>query len=277
MDRAGQGLTEDALTNELRARLAQVRGRIDASARRAGRDPSEVRLVAVSKTHPAALVARAIGAGATDLGENRVQEAEEKIEELAGASGADAAQRDASRTGESRARWHLIGHLQSNKARRAVRLFDLIHTVDSPALVERLERLCEEEGRASLPVLAQLSLAGEATKAGAEVSELPSIVERAARCSRVRLVGLMTMPPYFEDAEQVRPYFRRLRELRDEWRARGAFARLAGGAAARDGAPARVEGELSMGMSHDYEIAVEEGATLVRVGTAIFGARTPAA
>lgn len=263
MNTAGQELTEDALTARLRSRLEEVREKIDASARRAGRDAAEVRLIAVSKTHPADLIARAIAAGARDLGENRVQEAEEKIAQLGGVSASGAGEQ-----GGRRARWHLIGHLQANKARRAVKLFDAVHTVDSPALVGRLERLCEEEGRAELPVLAQLSLAGEETKAGAQVSELASIVERAAACGRVRLVGLMTMPPFFEDAEEVRPFFRRLRELRDEWRARGAFARLEGGAFATDGA-----GELSMGMSHDFRVAVEEGATLVRVGTAIFGER----
>jgi pyridoxal phosphate enzyme (YggS family) len=228
------------------ARLKEVRGRIEACARRAGRAPTEITLVAVSKTHPAGLVAEAIGAGATDFGENRVQEAAEKIVEL-------------QRGTQTRARWHLIGHLQSNKARRAVQLFDVIHTVDSVALVERLERLCEEENRAELRVLAQLSLAGETTKTGAEVGELPAIVERINSCARVRLAGLMTMPPFSDEAEAARPYFRRLRELRDEWRARGAFQPDAG--------------ELSMGMSHDYEVAIEEGATMVRVGTAIFGAR----
>jgi pyridoxal phosphate enzyme (YggS family) len=231
---------------DIAARLDEVRGRIALCARRAGRDPAEITLVAVSKTHPASLVARAISAGATDLGENRVQEAAEKIAELG--AGTDA-----------RARWHLIGHLQSNKARRAVQLFDVIHTVDSVALVERLERLCEEENRAELRVLAQLSLAGESAKAGAEVAELPAIVERINSCACVRLAGLMTMPPFSDEAEDARPYFRSLRELRDEWGARGAF---------QPGA-----GELSMGMSHDYEVAIEEGATLVRVGTAIFGAR----
>jgi pyridoxal phosphate enzyme (YggS family) len=234
------------------ARLGEVRRRIELCARRAGRDPAGVTLVAVSKTHPASLVAEAIRAGARDLGENRVQEADEKIAE-------------SERSGGARARWHLIGHLQSNKARRAVKLFDLIHTVDSLALVERLERLCEEEHRAELRVLVQLSLAGEATKAGAQVSELASIVERINSSARVRLAGLMTMPPFFDAAEAARPFFRRLRELRDEWGARGAFAQ---GDDSGDGA-----GALSMGMSHDYEVAIEEGATLVRVGTAIFGAR----
>lgn len=243
---AAHGETRQEGAGPLRTRIEEVRARIRDCARRAGRDPREVTLVAVSKTHPAGIVADAIRAGATDLGENKVQEAEGKIEEIA-------------RTGDLRARWHLIGHLQSNKSRRAVRLFDLIHTVDSAALVERLERLCEEEERAELPVLVQLSLAGEAAKSGASADDLPAIVERIGACARLRLAGLMTMPPFAEDAEESRAYFRRLRGLRDEWRARGAFGEGIG--------------ELSMGMSHDYEVAVEEGATLVRVGTAIFGAR----
>ena len=233
----------------LRARLEAVRRRIDTSALRAGRDPADVTLIAVSKTHPASLVAEAVEAGATDLGENRVQEADSKIAEIEGG-------------GARRARWHLIGHLQSNKARRAAGLFDVIHTVDSAALLERLEKICAEDGRAELRVLAQVSLAGEATKAGAGLDELPRIVESARTCRHVRLAGLMTLPPFYEDTERVRPFFRRLRELRDEWGARGAFGDRTG--------------ELSMGMSHDFEVAVEEGATLVRVGTAIFGAR-PAA
>jgi hypothetical protein len=231
--------------SDMRARVEEVRGRIEASAGRAGRDPREVTLVAVSKTHPPAFVREAFAAGLADFGENRVQEAEEKIEELKGEAPA--------------ARWHLIGHLQTNKARRAARLFDLIHSVDSPALVERLERVCEEESRETLGVLLQVDLAGEATKSGAGESELPALVESLRSCVRVRCRGLMTLPPFFDDAELARPYFRRLRELRDELRGSGVF-----GAGA---------GELSMGMSHDFEAAIEEGATLVRVGTAIFGER----
>lgn len=225
------------------ARLDEVRRRIEASAQRAGRAAKEITLIAVSKTHPGSLIEEAIKAGALDLGENRVQEAEEKIAQLA----------------HTNARWHLIGHLQANKARRAVKLFDVIHSIDSAALVERLERLCVEEGRDELPVLAQVDLAGEATKSGASVEELNRIVEQTSKCERVRLIGLMTLPPFFDDAEEVRPFFRRLRELRDELRARQAFGERVG--------------ELSMGMSHDYEVAIEEGATMVRVGTAIFGAR----
>lgn len=230
-------------SDELRERLAGVRRRIERSARKAGRDPSEVRLIAVSKTHPPELLLRAISAGATDLGENRVQEADAKIREV----------------GRDRVRWHLIGHLQANKARRAVQLFDLIHSLDSPALAQRLDRLCEEAGRDELPVLIQVDLGDEATKSGVSEDGLNELAETIVACRRLRLAGLMALPPFFEDAEQVRPFFRRLRELRDQFGERGSFG------AAR--------GELSMGMSHDYEVAIEEGATMVRVGTAIFGAR----
>ena len=239
------GLEASREASELCARAAEVLGRVERAARRAGRDPSEVRLVAVSKTHPAALVREAArAAGLREFGENRVQEAGAKIDELKDVPDL---------------RWHLIGHLQPNKARRAVRLFDLIHTVDAAPLAERLERICAEEGREQLEVLAQVDLAGEAAKSGATEAELPALFEVLGRCERVRCRGLMLLPPFFEDAERVRPFFRRLRELRDEWGARGAFGPVAG--------------ELSMGMSHDYEAAIEEGATLVRVGTAVFGER----
>ncbi|MCA1557287.1 MAG: YggS family pyridoxal phosphate-dependent enzyme [Acidobacteria bacterium] len=228
---------------ELGERLREVLGRIALSAERGGRQPEEVRLVAVSKTHPAEVLLRAIKAGVTDLGENRVQEAEAKIPEV----------------GRERVRWHLIGHLQSNKARRAVSLFDLIHSLDSSELAQRLNRLCVEEGRMLLPVLIQVDLAGEATKSGAREEELAGVVEMVASCERLRLEGLMTLPPFLDEAERVRPFFRRLRELRDFYQARGAFG--------------HANGELSMGMSHDFEAAIEEGATIVRVGTAIFGER----
>lgn len=228
---------------ELRQRLAEVRRSIETSARRAGRDTSEIKLVAVSKTHPTETLRRAIEVGVTELGENRVQEADEKISEL----------------GREAARWHLIGHLQANKARRAVALFDLIHSLDSVSLARRLDRLCEEDGREELSVLIQVDLAGEATKSGVSELELPELVETIGACSHLRLTGLMTLPPFLDDAELVRPYFRRLRELRDELAKREAFG--------------ATKGELSMGMSHDYAVAIEEGATLVRVGTAIFGER----
>lgn len=243
-------MTETVQTNDaLSSRLDEIRGRLAGCARRVGRKPEEITLIAVSKTHTAEMVQRAIAAGISDLGENRVQEAEEKIE-LVGR---------ARPVGANAPRWHLIGHLQSNKARRAVKLFHLIHTVDSAELVERLERTCVEEGRAELPVLLQVDLAGEATKAGVREDALPELLAKAEGCNHVRLVGLMALPPFYEDAEQVRPFFRRLRELRDHLRERGAFG--------------EGRGELSMGMSHDYEVAIEEGATMVRVGTAIFGQR----
>jgi PLP dependent protein len=227
----------------LSERLDEVRRRIERRARLAGRDPAEITLVAVSKTHPPALLRRAIEAGATDLGENRVQEAEVKIEEV----------------GRRQARWHLIGHLQANKARRAVTLFDVIHSVDSVALARRLDRLCAEEGRAFLPVMIQVDLAGEKTKSGVSEDDLPLLVSAIKSSERLRLTGLMTLPPFFEEAERARPYFRRLRELRDAHRERDDFGDH--------------RGELSMGMSNDYEVAIEEGATMVRVGTAIFGER----
>ncbi len=230
-------------SDELRERLASVRRRIEQSARNAERDSAEVRLIAVSKTHPPEALRRAIAAGVTDLGENRVQEADAKIREV----------------GRDAARWHLIGHLQANKARRAVQLFDLIHSIDSLALAQRLDHLCEAAGRDELPVLIQVDLGGEATKSGVSENGLDELAEAVGACGRLRLAGLMTLPPFLEDVEQVRPFFRRLRELRDRLGERGSFG---------DG-----RGELSMGMSHDYEVAIEEGATLVRVGTAIFGAR----
>jgi len=228
---------------DLRQRLRHVRERIAKAAIRSHRQPDEVTLIAVSKTHPAGIIREAIAAGVTDLGENRVQEADRKIPAV----------------GRESARWHLIGHLQSNKARRAVELFDVIHSLDSADLARRLDRTGAELKRAELPVLVQIDLGGEATKSGAAESELAGIIEVIRTSQVLRLAGLMTLPPYFEDPEQTRPFFRRLRELRDELRSQGAFG---------DGG-----GELSMGMTHDYEIAIEEGATMVRVGTAIFGER----
>lgn len=227
----------------LTERLALVRQRIETSATRCGREPEDVTLIAVSKTHPPEILRRAIEAGVLDLGENRVQEADAKITEV----------------GRERARWHLIGHLQANKARRAVALFDVVHSLDSASLARRLDRLCAASSREELPVLIQVDLAGEETKSGVDEDELPRMVEAVVACERLRLSGLMTLPPFFEDAELARPYFRRLRELRDALASRGNFGPL--------------RGELSMGMSHDFEVAIEEGATMVRVGTAIFGAR----
>jgi len=221
---------------QLGSRLAAIRARIEAAAVRCGRLPQDVTLVAISKTHPASVVKSAIELGATHLGENRVQEAEQKITEV----------------GRTRARWHLVGHLQANKGRRAVQLFDVIHSLDSLELARRLDRLCGEEGRENLPVLVQVDLGHEKTKSGIDEAELPKLIAGLGELSRVQLMGLMTLPPFFDDPEQARPYFQRLRELRDKW------------------VP---NGELSMGMTNDFEVAIEEGATMVRVGTAIFGQR----
>jgi pyridoxal phosphate enzyme (YggS family) len=227
----------------LRVRLEDVRTRIDAAARRSQRRPEEITLVAVSKTQPAQIVSEAIAAGMTDFGENRVQEADAKIVTV----------------GRNAARWHLIGHLQSNKARRAVVLFDVIHSLDSVELAQKLDRLCAEEGREELPVLIQVDLGHEATKTGADETEVRSIAKAVTGGEHLRLAGLMTLPPFFDEAERARPFFRKLRKLRDQLASQGVFGDRAG--------------ELSMGMTHDYEIAIEEGATIVRIGTAIFGER----
>jgi PLP dependent protein len=230
-------------TESLAARFASVKALISAAAQRCGRDPREVTLIAISKTHPADVVKSLVELGAADLGENRVQEADEKIPQV----------------GRSIVRWHLVGHLQANKARRAVNLFDVIHSLDSFNLAQRLDRLCVEEGRQSLPVLIQVDLGHEETKTGIDEQELPQLAERLRSLERLELIGLMTLPPFFDDPEQARPYFRRLRELRDELARGGLFGER--------------NGELSMGMTNDFAVAIEEGATMVRVGTAIFGER----
>jgi len=227
----------------LAQRLALVRGQLAAAAEKAGRRAEEVRLIAISKTHPAAVVKHLIELGAADVGENRVQEAEEKIIEI----------------GRDKVRWHLVGHLQANKARRAVNLFDVIHSLDSIDLARRLDRLCEEEGRDKLRVLIQVDLGHEETKSGIEETALSQLVDSLAELSRLELIGLMTLPPFFENPEDSRPFFRRLRELRDELSRQGAFQDR--------------KTELSMGMTQDFAVAIEEGATMVRVGTAIFGER----
>ncbi len=224
------------MSAQIAENLRAVSDRIGAAAKRVGRSPGEIKLIAVSKTHPSAILHEAMSAGVSAFGENKVQEAESKILAI----------------GRNTAEWHLIGNLQSNKARKAVQLFDLIHSVDSKSLAQRLERICIEEGRESLPVLMQVDLAGEETKSGIAESDLYSVIESLKSCERLKLIGLMILPPFFDDPEATRPYFKRLREIRD---------RLLPG------------GELSMGMSNDFEVAIEEGATMVRVGTAIFGGR----
>ena len=224
------------------ARLNQVRARIGEAAARAGRSPADVRLIAVSKTFPLDAVRAAYDAGQQDFGENRVQEALQKI----------------AQTADTGIRWHLIGHLQSNKARKAAERCALIHSIDSVDLLRRVDAAAAGAGRA-IDVLVQADLALEATKHGAAVTDLPEILAAAADCTAARLVGLMLLPPFAEKAEDARPWFRKLREVRDQ---------LIG-----SGVPASRLRELSMGMSHDFEVAIEEGATMVRVGTAIFGER----
>jgi pyridoxal phosphate enzyme (YggS family) len=228
-------------------RVAAVQERIARAAERASRPPGEVTLVAVSKTQPPDAVRAAFAAGVRDFGENRVQEAEPKI----------AATADLVAAG---LRWHLVGHLQSNKARRAAALFGVIQSVDSLAIAERLARSGAEAGR-PVRALVQVDLAGEETKFGLPEADLLPTLESLRGRSGLRLEGLMVLPPLLDDPEETRPYFRRLRSLRDRVQAAGLLAGR----------------ELSMGMSHDFEAAVEEGATIVRVGTAIFGERKAAA
>jgi pyridoxal phosphate enzyme (YggS family) len=229
--------------DDIAGNIAAVRQRIAAAASAAGRDPAAIRLLAVSKTFGADQVRVAYAAGQRDFGENKVQEALQKIEA----------------TAELTIRWHLIGHLQSNKARKAAPAFAAIHSIDSLDLLGRVDQAAVDAGT-SPDVYVQVDLAGEATKFGAPEADVPAIVQAALECRAATLRGLMLLPPWFDDPEQARPYFRRLRLLRD---------RLVG-----DGIPAARLRDLSMGMSHDFEVAIQEGATLVRVGTAIFGKRT---
>lgn len=229
--------------SELGRKLAEVRERIKAAALEANRDPDEITLVGISKTHPIEALQRVIESGLKDLGENKVQEAEPKIGSI----------------GRSAARWHLVGHLQSNKARRAVQLFDVIHSLDSAELAHRLNRICEEEQRAGLQVLIQVELGGEETKSGVSEHEVEELARVVAESSRLELTGVMTLPPFFSDPELARPYFRQLRAIRDRLKSRGFFG--------------DARGDLSMGMTNDFAVAISEGATIVRVGTAIFGER----
>jgi pyridoxal phosphate enzyme (YggS family) len=229
----------------VRARLADVRERIARAAARAGRDPSRVRLIAISKTFGADAVRAAALEGQIDFGENKLQEAQQKRQDLA----------------DLPLKWHLVGHLQSNKARKAVAEFDTIHSIDSVSLLERIDEAAAALHR-RVELLVQVDLAGEPTKHGAREAELGAIFEAARKAVAVSLIGLMLLPPAVDDPEAARPWFRRLRALRDQLQGEGVSASMLA--------------ELSMGMSHDYEIAVEEGATLVRVGTAIFGRRSPA-
>jgi pyridoxal phosphate enzyme (YggS family) len=215
-----------------------VMERIEKAAQRVGRDPAEIQLVAVSKTVETARIKEAIDAGVSILGENYVQEAQNKIEEI----GRPVA-------------WHFIGHLQSNKAKYAVRLFDMIHSADSLSLAQEMNRRAEQAGRI-MRVLIEVNISGEATKFGTDEGLVFGIARGILNLGSLSLEGLMTMPPYFDSPEMSRPYYIKLRDLKEKM--------------AKEGITMK---ELSMGMSNDFEIAIEEGATFVRVGTAIFGSR----
>jgi pyridoxal phosphate enzyme (YggS family) len=219
--------------------LSDIRAQISAAAQRAGRDPSSIRLVAVSKTHPAGAVVDAAATGQTVFGESRVQEARDKIP--ACPPGLE---------------WHFIGHLQKNKVRQALPLFSFFHSIDSTALAEAVSRIAGEAGK-NVDGLLEVNVSGEETKHGFTPDQLRREFPALAKLSHLRIRGLMTMAPYSENPEDARPVFRALRELRDELQSAHGHALP----------------ELSMGMSGDFEPAVEEGATLVRVGSSIFGAR----
>lgn len=224
-------------------RLMSIRSRMAAACARAGRDEHAVRLVAVSKTHPVASLRAALDAGQGIFGENRVQEALPKIEALGPA-----------------AEFHFLGHLQRNKVNVVVGAFALIHSVDSVRLIEALEKRAAQL-ECVQPILLELNLAGEASKTGAPLDTLPAMLQALAAAPHLEVRGLMTVPPYDDDVEAARPVFRQLRTLCEACIAQGTL-HVAGG-----------HPELSMGMSHDFEVAIEEGATLVRIGTAIFGER----
>ena len=228
---------------DVAANWQRVRQRVAQAAERAGREAQAVCVVAVSKTKPVTMIEQAIAAGVTDVGENYVQEAAQKIPRT-----------------RALVRWHMIGHLQRNKAARAVELFDLIHTLDSVGLGETLDRLGERRGR-PVHVLIEVNAGGEATKSGVSATDVQGLLVALADRRWLSIDGLMVIPPAGGSAEAARPYFRELRELRDRLRLQAAA-----------NAPLR---ELSMGMSDDFTVAIEEGATMVRIGRAIFGAREP--
>jgi PLP dependent protein len=228
---------------QIRANLFRVQERIAAAARKAGRRREEITLIGIAKTQPAEAIRAAYEAGLRHFGENRVQEWEGKLGAV----------------GNLEATWHLVGHLQSNKATRAAGLFHSVDSVDDFALAQRLDRARDGQNRErKLRVLLEVRVEQEESKSGVKVGEVGEVAEKVVALSHLELAGLMCIPPFLEDTEQVRPYFHRLRELRDSL-------------ADKIGRELPV---LSMGMSHDFEVAIEEGATEVRVGTAIFGSRT---
>ena len=227
---------------DLKNRLEQVIERIKKTADACQRPMESIRLVAVSKTKPAVVVKEAIEAGVTDLGENYIQEAKDKINELA----------------TYPATWHFIGHLQSNKAKYAVRLFDLIHSVDSLKLAQELDKYAKKNSKIQ-EILIQVNVAKEDSKSGIYIEDTIQLLRDVNRLQNLSVKGLMTMPPYFNAPEKVRPFFAALRELRDQVR--------------KEAIPKITMEELSMGMTGDFEAAIQEGATMVRIGTAIFGDR----
>lgn len=226
------------MSETIQDRVLRVQDRIRAATARAGREASSVTLVAVSKTVPVEAIRQAIEAGITILGENRVQEARDKIAALPG-----------------RVTWHLVGHLQTNKAKLAVSLFDMIQSLDSLKLAQMLDRYGREAGRA-VHCLIEVNLGGEAQKSGTSEESVRPLLDAATHLPFVRIEGLMAMPPFLPEPEQIRPFFRRLRTVRDKLEVEGFRLPV-----------------LSMGMTHDFEVAIEEGATMVRLGTAIFGPR----
>ncbi|RTZ93558.1 MAG: YggS family pyridoxal phosphate-dependent enzyme [Deltaproteobacteria bacterium] len=225
----------------IKERFEEIRLRVEKAAKRAGRDPGEIRLIAVSKTKPVSMIREAVAAGVTDLGENYIQEAREKIPQIAGD-----------------VHWHFIGHLQTNKAKYAARLFDWIHTIDRKEIADALNRRAGMEERV-LKVLIEVNVGKEATKSGVMEEDLLPLVEHVATLPNLSLRGLMVIPPLALDPEEARGYFIRTRHLAEQ-------------VAARD-IPGVSMAELSMGMTADFEVAIEEGATMIRVGTAIFGPR----
>jgi len=245
--------------SEIKENFLRVMERIEKSARKVGRDPNEIKLVAVSKTVEAARIKEAIGAGVSILGENYIQEAQKKIEEIGRPACTEPASRslaEGRRFGEGRpVSWHFIGHLQSNKVKYAIRLFDMIHSLDSIPLAEELNRKAEQANQV-IKVMIEVNLSKEATKFGADEERVLSLARRIQNLNHLFLEGLMTMPPYFDSPEMSRPYYIALRALKERM--------------VKERIPMK---ELSMGMSNDFEIAIEEGATYVRVGTAIFGPR----
>lgn len=229
------------METDIAANISKIKQRIDAACARSGRDPHEVALMAVTKTVPAERIMQAVDAGITLLGENYVQEARDKHELLGG-----------------RALMHLIGHLQTNKAKYAVKLFDCVHSVDRLELAQELDRRAKAAGR-KMNVLIEVNVSGEQTKNGVPAAQTMELIRSVAGMENLSIHGLMTMAPYSDDPETSRPYFQALRNLRDD--------------IIREGIPGVTMEELSMGMTDDFEVAVEEGATIVRIGRAIFGAR----